>query len=309
MAAGKNPYIKDKHSHISKYEAELVFLPGYRSWDSHLLDNPSHFGVSGGSNHYVEVAGVGCCIGVWTIPSPSSSSCKSVFCNSDPVVLYVHGQTSHRGSKHRTELYRRLQALGLNLVTFDYRGFGDSLSEGSVSVETVVRDTEVVLAWLRDHTSPSTPVIVWGHSLGSAVASHLMSSSSVPVCSLVLESAFNNLSDELYLHSWATPWRLLLPRSLFSWLFSPGPHVNFVPDQHLPLIHLPVIIIHSHHDPVVSVDLASKLFRSSVTLGQKSDIEFIELLNPDYGHSEIYKSPQVEKLVNTVRRNCNAQVK
>ena len=64
-------------------------------------------------------------------------------------------------------------------------------------------------------------------------------------------------------------------------------------------------MIHSQHDPVVSVDLATKLFRSSVKLGGKSDIEFIELLNQDYGHSEMYKSSELEKVLDTARRDCD----
>ena len=271
------------------------------------MGDPSNFGVSGGKNHYVEVAGAGCCVGVWTIPSSSTpSQCGRLFCNSEPVVLYVHGQTSHRGSHHRTQFYGRLQDLGLNVVSFDFRGYGDSLSPGVVSVETVVRDTEVVLAWLRAQLQPGRPVMVWGHSLGSAVAAHLMSRPGLdPVCSLVLESTFNNLSEELHRHSWAAPWRLLLPRLVFSWLFSPLPGVDFAPDQHLHLLTLPVIMVHARHDPVVSVELARKLFQSTVSRGKTSNIEFVELLSKDYGHSEIYKSSELPKLISAVKRNCD----
>ena len=246
-------------------------------------------------------------VGVWSISaSLPREECGSgrLFCNSAPVVLYLHGQTSHRGSPARTGLYRRLQQEGFNVVSLDYRGFGDSGRSGLITVDSVVRDVEAVLAWLRENSEVSTQILVWGHSLGSAVASHVMARSQGPVCCLVLESAFNNLSEQLYRHPWASPWATLLPRPVFSWLFSPRPQLNFVPDQKLPLVLVPVIIIHAHSDPLVSVTLARKLFQQAVKMGRRTNIEFVELLNEDYGHSQIYKAPELPRILNTVRNNC-----
>lgn len=289
-------------------QSELVFLPRYKSYNSDRLDDPSYFGVRGGRNHRVKVPGSGSGIGVWSISaSLPREECPSasLFCNERPVVLYLHGQTSHRGSQPRTGLYRELQQEGFNVVTLDYRGYGDSVRPGLMTVETLVRDVETVLAWLREN-SAETQILVWGHSLGSAVACHVMSRAPGPVCSLVLESAFNNLSDQLYRHSWASAWAASLPRPVFSWLFAPRPEVNFVPDEKLPLVLVPVIMIHAETDPVVSPHLARALFQQTVKLGRRSDIEFVELLHKDYGHSQIYKSPELPRILNTVRNNCGA---
>ena len=291
-----------------------MFLPRYRSHLSHRLDDPSYFGVRGGRNHYVEVLGAGggdrSQVGVWSISASlprEECSSSSLFCNSQPVVLYLHGQTSHRGSPPRTGLYRQLQREGFNVVTLDYRGFGDSVWSGLITVDTVVTDVESVLAWLRENRQVSSPILVWGHSLGSAVASHVVSRSQGALCSLVLESAFNNLSDQLYRHSWTKPWANILPRPVFSWLFAPRPEVNFVPDEKLPLVSVPIIMVHAHSDPVVSSHLARTLFQQAVKLGRGTNIEFVELLNKDYGHSQIYKSPELPRILNTVRNNCGHQ--
>ena len=192
------------------------------------------------------------------------------------------------------------------MVSLDYRGFGDSERPGLITVETVVRDVETVLAWLRENSELSTQILVWGHSLGSAVASHLMARDPGPVCSLVLESAFNNLSDQIYRHSWTSPWATLLPRRLFSWLFAPRPELNFVPDEKLAVVPavVPIIMIHAHSDPVVPVELARTLFQQTVRLGRRTNIEFIELLNEHYGHSLVYKSPELLKILDTLRNNC-----
>ena len=298
-------------SNISQFQSELVFLPRYKSHQAHRLDDPSYFGVRGGRNHYVAVPGSGGGVGVWSISAslPREECGAGLFCNEKPVVLYLHGQTSHRGSRPRTGLYRELQQDGFNVVSLDYRGFGDSVVPGLITVETVVRDVETVLAWLRENSSGSTQILVWGHSLGSAVASHVMSRARGPVCCLVLESAFNNLSDQISRHSWTSPWAALLPRPVFSWLFTPRPEVNFAPDSQLGLVvsRVPVIILHAHTDPVVSSSLARTLFQQTVRQGRRSDIEFVELLNKDYGHSWIYKSPEFPGILNTVRNNCGHQ--
>ena len=43
-----------------------------------------------------------------------------------PVVIYVHGAQGSRAAYHRIQMYRVLQKMGSPVVTFDYRGYGDS---------------------------------------------------------------------------------------------------------------------------------------------------------------------------------------
>ena len=98
------------------------------------------------TNFYLDSA-PGVTLGVWRIPpssSPSSSSSSSARLSSAPaadspspvaaeaefdgrpVVLYLHGNSAHRASAHRVELYRLLASMGYHVVCFDYRGYGDS---------------------------------------------------------------------------------------------------------------------------------------------------------------------------------------
>lgn len=44
------------------------------------------------------------------------------------VVLYMHGNSGHRGAGHRVELYQLLQKLDCHVIAFDYRSYGDSSS-------------------------------------------------------------------------------------------------------------------------------------------------------------------------------------
>ena len=83
--------------------------------------------------------------------------------------------------------------VGFNIVTFDYRGFGDSVP--SLETNTVTRaleDVAAVTSWSLE--SGMGNVIIWGHSLGSALAVQFLSSApALATCGLVLMSPFNNL--------------------------------------------------------------------------------------------------------------------
>lgn len=83
----------------------------------------------------------------------------------------------------------------------DYRGYGDS---GNIqpTEEGVVSDALKVYDYIRNNTK--NPVLLWGHSLGTGVSTHLLSimaKMEIPgPKALVLESAFTNIRDELRAH-------------------------------------------------------------------------------------------------------------
>ena len=87
---------------------------------------------------------------MWTIPAESragvdTGACASrIFCNNLTTIIYLHGQTGHRGLEYRVGLYKVLSRQGFNVVTFDYRGFGDSIP--SLETNTVARALEDVAA-------------------------------------------------------------------------------------------------------------------------------------------------------------------
>ncbi|KAK5982725.1 Lysophosphatidylserine lipase ABHD12, partial [Trichostrongylus colubriformis] len=51
---------------------------------------------------------------------------KSLALTKHPVVVYLHGNSCDRTFSHRVELYNTLNKLDYHVVTFDYRGYGDS---------------------------------------------------------------------------------------------------------------------------------------------------------------------------------------
>jgi pimeloyl-ACP methyl ester carboxylesterase len=81
-----------------------------------------------------------------------------------PVVMYIHGAQGSRAAYHRIQLYRVLQRIGCPVVTFDYRGYGDSTGVPTSELD-LLEDATVVYHWTR-RQFPGRSIFLWGHSLG-----------------------------------------------------------------------------------------------------------------------------------------------
>ena len=82
--------------------------------------------------------------------------------------------------------------LGLSLFAFDYRGYGES--EGVPSEEGLYRDADAAYRYLRDTLGvPPERIVIFGHSLGSAVAVEL--ASRVPAAGLILDGALTSVVE------------------------------------------------------------------------------------------------------------------
>ena len=98
---------------------------------SQLHDPKKEYNLDGVDNAYIE-ASDGNYIGLWKM-SPFNTNPNIT----PKVVLYCHGNSFHRGHGHRLNLYEVLRGLGYWVVTFDYRGYGDST--GTVTEESAVQ--------------------------------------------------------------------------------------------------------------------------------------------------------------------------
>lgn len=153
--------------------------------------------------------------------------------NASVVVISFHGNAGNRGLPRRVSLLRRLSSqLGAHILTFDYRGFGDS--GGWPSEEGTALDALAMWRWLQDRVSAgaggaggtrTTRIFLYGHSLGTAIATELAAAVSVPargsslqdavgtIDGLILDSPFSSVADALKDFPYAAPLRLL-PRAL-----------------------------------------------------------------------------------------------
>ena len=157
-------------------------------------------------------------------------------------VLFFHGNAGN--ISHRLDSLRVFNELGFATLIFDYRGYGRS--EGAVSEQGIYRDAEAVWRHLTEERGiPATEVILFGRSLGAAVAAY-MASQHRPGA-LIIESGFVSVPDmaaEIY------PW---LPAR---WLV----RIGFSTGDSLQTVTCPVLVVHSRDDEIIPFDQGSRLF-------------------------------------------------
>jgi len=160
------------------------------------------------------------------------------------VVLHCHGNAGNIGG--RLDVCRMLLATGVNVLVFDYRGFGRS--QGWPSEEGTYLDAQAAYQWLRRRGFPANRIIPYGVSLGGGVASELALRE--PVGGLVLQSTFTSVTD---LGAEYFPW---LP---VRWLGT----IRYDTRSKLPLLHVPVLIMHSRTDETVPFPHSKRNFAAA----------------------------------------------
>lgn len=160
----------------------------------------------------------------WFVPASSTSR---------RVVLFCHGNAGN--ISHRLDSLKIFHDLGLSVLIFDYRGFG--LSQGRPSEAGTYLDAEA--AW--EHlvaTRGFLPeeIIVFGRSLGGAVASHVAAEKTV--AALILESTFTSLPDLGASFYPYLPVRLIAKHR----------YDNLA---HLQKVRCPVLVVHSPEDEMI----------------------------------------------------------
>jgi fermentation-respiration switch protein FrsA (DUF1100 family) len=176
-------------------------------------------------------------------------------------VLFSHGNGGN--ISHRLEKIKMLNDLGLNVLIFDYRGYG--MSEGSPSEEGLYRDVQAVYTYMVEtmHIDPGT-TIGYGESLGGAVIIDLAGRSELG--GIIIEGSFTSIADI------AKKYFPFIPPAVYRSKFDSKSKVAGVT---APKLHF-----HSRRDEVVPYELGRKLFESA-----PEPKEFIELQG---GHNDSF---------------------
>ncbi|KAH8109951.1 alpha/beta-hydrolase [Phellopilus nigrolimitatus] len=115
----------------------------------------------------------------------------SEYAASRPTVLMFHGNGGNAG--HRIPLAKMFFVqMRCNVLMLSYRGYG--LSEGSPSEKGIRLDAQTALDHVTSHPTLSrTPIVLYGQSIGGAVAIDLASRNPSTIRALVLENTFLSL--------------------------------------------------------------------------------------------------------------------
>ncbi|XP_045508047.1 lysophosphatidylserine lipase ABHD12-like isoform X1 [Colias croceus] len=293
------------------------------------FDNPASCNIMGGRNFSIEFESkVDNCpikIGIWHLVPCTvlrellSTTSESTLCDRlhrelqntrNTIVLYCHGNSNHRGSPHRLQMYKVFQDLNYHVITFDYRGYGDS-THIRPTERGVVEDALKVYAWLMDVVDKEKRpmVVLWGHSLGTAIASNLVANieelcrSNDYKClpapdALVLEAPFNNLLEEIEKHPFSklVSWLPYYKRSFIK-PFSSSDEFSFTTDEYLAKVPgLPVLMLHSKGDRIVPYELAVKL-HDCVARSRANGGAPVQFHVFDRGHNDLCEAPDLPVVV------------
>ncbi len=102
-------------------------------------------------------------------------------------VLVVHGLGEHAGRYESVAAW--LNARGWDVVAYDQRGHGHSEGARGVipTADALLRDLELVIDLARP-SEIAAPLVLLGHSMGGAVAAHLVAEKGRAVDGFVLTS-------------------------------------------------------------------------------------------------------------------------
>jgi fermentation-respiration switch protein FrsA (DUF1100 family) len=172
----------------------------------------------------------------WWIPHPTATA---------NTVLFSHGNAGNIAD--RLESCAQFRSLGLNILIYDYGGYGKST--GSPGEQRCYSDARAAWKWLTQEKQIAPEhIILFGRSLGAGPASQL--ATEVKPAGIILESAFASVPDMAQQLYPVFPARLLVRH-------------RFDNAAKAPRFTAPLLIIHSPDDSVIPYAQGRKLFEAA----------------------------------------------
>jgi len=176
-------------------------------------------------------------LAAWFVPGPEGTETAAT-------VLFCHGNAGDIGD--RLWSVRTFHALGMNVLIFDYRGYGNS--SGRPTERGTYLDGRAVWDYLTGvRRIPARRIVLFGRSLGGAVASYL--ACEVAAGAAVLESTFSSAPDMARRMFPLLPGRLVC-RFKYDTVSRAG------------RLKCPVLVAHSRDDEMIPFDQAERIFEA-----------------------------------------------
>ena len=196
--------------------------------------DPVALGVTGVEVLEVRTAD-GLVLNAWFRPPPSGPGVAG-----GRVALFLHGNAGTIG--HRAGRIAPFAAAGWGVLLLDWRGYGGN--PGNPSEEGLALDARAAYELLRLRGYGADRIVIWGESLGTALAVRL--GGEVHAAALVLEAPFTSMVDMAHRQYPFVPADWLLQDRLESLL-------------RIPRVTAPVLVMHGSEDRLIPPDMGRAL--------------------------------------------------
>ncbi|KIO27030.1 hypothetical protein M407DRAFT_195218 [Tulasnella calospora MUT 4182] len=199
--------------------------------------------------------------------SPPTSEEVSKSLKDHPTVLFFHGNAANRAIQYRVQMYGSVSAqLGANVLVIDYRGFGDS--EGTPTEEGVNLDALASWKWLVDNGANPQDIVVMGHSLGTGIATKLVTqlqTEGVEPRALVVVAPFSSIEALFASYSLGGLIPLFRPLQIIPFvdkLVAKYIHTRFSTIDLIGQIRVPTLLVHAKDDTTIPYSHSGHLFEA-----------------------------------------------
>ncbi|KAL3049988.1 hypothetical protein OYC64_012118 [Pagothenia borchgrevinki] len=264
------------------------------------LSRPSDLSLNHTVNMYL-TSEEGISLGVWhTVPESKWKEAQgkdlawyqNTLRDGSPVCIYLHGNTGTRAAAHRIGVAKVLSALGYHVLVPDYRGFGDSTGEPTEA--GVTTDALYVYNWVKERSGDSL-VVIWGHSLGTGVATNAavkLHDQGRSFDGVILEGTFNTKGQEMPVFTWYY-WRLPGSGYLFP---DPGEENKalFPSEENLKKMTCPILFLHSEDDHLAPIQTVQEMYEVAVRAQNAERVKMVPFDGSlGYLHNGLYRDPHL----------------
>ena len=239
---------------LYKFQNRVLFVPTQK-----IEDTPANYGLTY-KETWLPIGDKGNRLNAWWIPAESKTA---------PTVLYCHGNGHNIGEV--ADLASRFHQMGLSVFAFDYRGYGKS--EGEFPSEAAVY-ADAERAWdylVQDQKIPPKKIVMYGHSLGGAIAINL-ATQHPNAGGLIVQSSFSS-ALEMAKRNW---WTAIFPVDALL-------NQRFDSIYKVPQLKMPTLYLHGSADTLIPFEMSQRLFKETRSPKQLK-------LFPGAGHNDL---PQV----------------
>jgi uncharacterized protein len=187
-----------------------------------------------------------------------------------PTIVLFHGNA--QDASWRIDIAAQAARHGYGIVLATYRGFGGN--PGKPSEDGVYADARATLDALGDALGDAAgpgPVVLWGESLGTGVATKMANERRV--AGVILQSPYTSVADRAGEMMWWLPARALVTE-------------RFDSIGRIAAIQAPLLIVHGARDSLIPIGHGRALFAAA-----RAPKTFVEL--PDRGHNDM-QGPEFE---------------